>query len=199
MDNITIERVCQQFSNLKFAFGGVWSADNFPRIKQSGKIRFQIVNTSPKKLPGTHWILIISFPLLFRANAKKPVRFTNIVIWNSLDISISYFDHLYRRLASLYSDRHSYEVHSVVSSPPIQSKSSNLCGLYCIYTALELISNSHHLSLNIFFSKKTRMETVKQLKMKIFKTVQNVGRMNEINLIQFFNTKLKTSYVFNII
>ena len=199
MDNITIEKVCQQFSLLKFAFCGVWSADNLPRLKVSNKIRFKVVNTSPRNLPGTHWILVISFPLLFRTNTHIRHRFSNIVIWNSLDISLSYFDILHSRINELYSDKCLYEVFSIVSSPPIQSNSSNLCGLYCIYTALELIANSHYFEQNKTYNISRKMETPKELKVKILKIVKTVGRMNEINLIRYFNSKLKSRYLFCIL
>ena len=51
MDNISIKGVVGKLRLLKFSFGGVWSADNFPRMN-SGP-RFQIVNTSPKNFKGT--------------------------------------------------------------------------------------------------------------------------------------------------
>ena len=56
MDNISIKGVVGKLRLLKFSFGDVWSADNFPRMNSGA--RFQIVNTSPKNFKGTHWLLL---------------------------------------------------------------------------------------------------------------------------------------------
>ena len=137
MDNISI-KVVDKLRLLKFSFGGVWLADNFPRMN-SGP-RFQIVNTSPKNFKGTHWLLLVAIQSTFKSSAKQKrnKKLTNIVICNSLKIPLNFFTHFQERFNSLYKISVRFDIHETTSSPPPQSLSSNLCGLYCLYAALQI-------------------------------------------------------------
>ena len=65
MDSVSIAAVVKQFKELKFVFGGVWSADNFPKVDKKAVV-FQIINTSKSKTRGTHWILLLAFPEYYK-------------------------------------------------------------------------------------------------------------------------------------
>ena len=56
LDNVTVELLVQRFNYLSETFCGVWSADNFPAMKQGET--FQIVNTEVSCRSGLHWILL---------------------------------------------------------------------------------------------------------------------------------------------
>ena len=135
MDNVSLKNIVRNFRLLKFSRYLV-SADNFPRIEKGP--RFQIINTSPVKLKGSHLILLVAISsfvsTIDRQRKKKLKSFVNIIIWNSLDIPLSFFMGFCKRLGLLYSDNSAkYTIHETASSPHPQSPSSHLCGLYCIY------------------------------------------------------------------
>ena len=194
MDNVSLKNIVRNFRLLKFSFGGVWSADNFPRIEKGP--RFQIINTSPVKLKGTHWILLVAISSLVstinRQRKKKLKSFVNIIIWNSLGIPLSFFIDFYKRLGLLYSDNSAkYTIHETASSPHPQSPSSNLCGLYCIYAALKIFEKVGHA---YYGNASDRLKATKQLKLILEAAVKNIGLINELNLIRYFNTTLQSNY-----
>ena len=119
MDNISIKKVVGKLRLLKFSFGGVWSADNFPRMN-SGP-RFQNVNTSPKNLKGTHWLLLVAIQSTFKSSTKQKrnKKLTNIVIWNSPKIPLNFFTHFQERFKSLYKISVRFDIHETASSPPL--------------------------------------------------------------------------------
>ena len=139
MDNATFRHVAKNFNLLKFTFGGVWSANNFPITAKRGA-HFQIIITSPSYMRGTHWIPIVAIHSIFAGTTKKskqrrrrlshvkPAKsITNIIIWNSLPIPLSFFVDFYERVHNIYSNRETYTIHKIASSPHPQSQSSNLC------------------------------------------------------------------------
>ena len=112
--------------------------------------RFQIVNTSPKNIKGTHWLLLVAIQSTFKSSTKQKKRnkkLTNIVIRNSLKIPLSFFTHFQERFNSLYKISVGFDIHETAPSPPPQSLSSNLCRLYCLFAALEIFQKmgyTHH-------------------------------------------------------
>ena len=76
MDNVTLEQLAKRCNHLMETFCGVWSADNFPAMKQGES--FQIVNTEVSCKPGRHWIpLCTQKDFAWRGKAV-------IVFWDSL-------------------------------------------------------------------------------------------------------------------
>ena len=70
MDNRSITAVVKKIGQLKFAFGGVWSAENFPKVSKK-RTMFQIINTSKSNMKGTHWILLLTVPKSYKRNSRK--------------------------------------------------------------------------------------------------------------------------------
>ena len=123
MDNVTLEQLAQRCNHLSETFCGVWSADNFPAMKQGESL--QIVNTELSYRPGRHWILICTQKDVSRHG--KAV----IVFWDSLGKKSKTYKKLYMRLLCLYGK-------FIAVNHPLQSRFSNCCALYCILMA-------HHL------------------------------------------------------
>ena len=118
MDNVTLEQFAQRCNHLSEKFCGVWSADNFPAMKQGDS--FQIVNTELSCRPGRHWILLCTQKDFARRG--KAV----IVFGDSLGKKPKTYKKLYLRLLCLYDK-------IIAVNHPLQSRFSNCCGLYCIY------------------------------------------------------------------
>ena len=209
MDNVSIKKVAKKFCHLKFTFGGVWSANNFPKIAQLSA-RFQIINTSPSYMRGTHWILIVAIHSTFsgattnsnkrrrgRESHVKPAKksITNIVIWNSLPIPLSFYVDFYERVHIIYSNCDKYTIHEIASSPHPQSQSSNLCGMYCLYTALKIFEKIGHAYYN---DSEDYISAMKQFRHLVDSAVKNIGLINEVNLTRFFNSRLQSKHTFKI-
>ena len=210
MDNFSLSTIVNQFSELKFAFKGVWSADNFLKLSGCASPLFQIINTSVSSEPGAHWILLCCLPCFddgggcSKSNSKIN-KFYNVVVWNSLDIPFTYFTSFYARLQKLYRAK-LYVIHEICSNPPVQNKSSNLCGLYCIYSALILVKCSKYYSLNFEQGGAVAavggggggysLDKIKQVNCIFRKALQNLHYMNEVDIIRFFNNKLGSMYTF---
>ena len=121
MDNCLLKKLALQCNHLTETFRGVWSADNFPPM-DGQEASFQIVNTEPSTERGKHWILLCCQN---RGSKDK------IVFWDSLGEGPKTYKKLYTRLIDLYEQ-------ILVFNHPLQSHSSNCCGLYCLLMA-------HHL------------------------------------------------------
>ena len=189
MDNRSITAVVKKIGQLKFVFGGVWSAENFPKVSKKRSM-FQIINTSKSNMKSTHWILLLTVPQSYKRNSRKKscnLR-QNIIIWNSLNIPLAFFIDVYTRLQMLYNNQE-YILHEISSS--VQKTSSNLCGLYCIYAAF------------LFFSKGTTtlkcLVSEEQFRAKCASVLDDIKLMSEINLVQFFYSRLCTDYSFTLI
>ena len=191
MDNRSITAVVKKIGQLKFAFGGVWSAENFPKVSKK-RTMFRIINTSKSNMKGTHWILLLTVPQSYKRNSRKKscnLR-QNIIIWNSLNIPLAFFIDVYTRLQMLYNNQE-YILHEISSS--VQKASSNLCGLYCIYAAF------------LFFSKGTTtlkskcLVSDEQFRANCASVLDDIKFMSEINLVRFFNSRLCTDYSFTLI
>ena len=129
MDNVTLEQLAQRSNLLSEKFCGVWSADNFPAMKQGES--FQIVNTELSCRPGRHWILLCTQKDFARRG--KAV----IVFWDSLGKKPKTYKKFYLRLLCLYDK-------VVAVNHPLQSRFSNCCGLFCILMADHLPFTSNN-------------------------------------------------------
>ena len=249
MDNVTLEKVVYQFRTLKFTFGGVWSADNFPKISSSRKQRtFQIVNTaSLSQTYGGHWILLIFLPLTFecidddkatrtqpRTNVLKQrrrrerlknsssssssrknsssrfnknikfIKLNNIIVWNSLNIPFTMFTEFYTRLYTFYyCCPELYVVHEIPSNPPVQSQSSNLCGLYCVYAALTVFECAGKIDLRVAktnvseFTLDSLWTLLANRSNNAFrKALKSLNLLNEVELVRYFNKKIGNKFTF---
>ena len=107
----------QRCKLLKHKFLGVFAANNFPKILQPNS--FLIVNASTSDNAGTHWLLLCfnNKNLIFADPLGQPILFYKVV---------------YRRLVSTHGD---VQLCQVLENQPIQSRDSELCGLFCIYIA----------------------------------------------------------------
>ena len=122
-DNATLKQLAQRCNHLSEKFCGVWSADNFPAMKQGES--FQIVNTELSCRPGRHWILLCTQKDFARRG--KAV----IVFWDSLGKKPKTHKKLYLRLLCLYDK-------IIAVNHPLQGRFCNCCRLYWILMA-------HHL------------------------------------------------------
>ena len=172
--------------------------------------RFQIINASPSYMRGTHWILIVAIHSTFsgtttnsnkrrrgRVSHVRPAKksITNIVIWNSLPIPLSFYVDFYERVHFIYSNCDKYTIHEIAPSPHPQSQSSNLCGIYCLYTALKIFDIIGHAYYN---DSKYCISAMKQFRRLVESAVKNIGLVNEVNLIRFFNSRLQSKHTFKV-
>ena len=206
MDNYSITNVVSKFKELKLVFRGVWSSDNFPIFRPS----FQVINTSRANTLGTHWILLIAIPSRlalsnksYRGSRKtgkktqpkrKKMQMLNIIIWNSLNIPLCFFDYLHSRIQSLYSNTHVFILHKMTSEPSVQSLSSNLCGLYCIYVATLFFRNFGQCPMKKSETHKDIESFITGFRAKCVNILKQVRQVNEISLVQFFNCRSISNY-----
>ena len=118
----------------------------------------------------------------------------NIIIWNSLNLPLCFFDYLHSRIKRLYSDTIVFILHEMTSQPSVQSLSSNLCGLYCIYVATLFFQNFGQCSMKRSETHKDIESFVSGFCAKCFDIVKQVRQVNEISLIQFFNCQSNSNY-----
>lgn len=116
MDELQIANLIKNCKILKYKFRGIFAANNFP-LTGTSKDCFMIVNASSSNSHGTHWLLICHF--------KRQVYFAD-----PLGLSLASYTTIYRRLSTKYKT-----VYEVTRDRAIQSATSNLCGLFCIYIA----------------------------------------------------------------
>lgn len=121
MDNYFINDVLERCPVLRFRFAGVWSADNFPVLK---KATFIVVNASKQFDVGTHWLLLV-------CTSEDAVTF-----WDSLGNGLETYSDIYLRCITIYGTVQQL-------SCPVQGKTSNLCGAYCIFMAHEIFTGQN--------------------------------------------------------
>ena len=120
MDTWALQKLALKCSHLIETFRGVWSADNFPLMKEDdASPSFQIVNTEASNKPGKHWILLCK-------RTKSGIG--AIIFWDSLGKRPRKYKVLFERLNEIYKKID-------VFNHPLQSNYSNCCGLYCILVA----------------------------------------------------------------
>ena len=108
-------KIATNCSSTLHIFGGVWASDNFPKCKidcvekqttsspnkkkkeaslKFSKLRnFQIINSSPSKKSGEHWILLCAID-----NGDH----VGIFVWDCFGRPLCYYDQFYSRLWKLY-------------------------------------------------------------------------------------------------
>ena len=118
MDESTIADLVQKCRHLKHHFAGVFSASNFTPLTRNKS--FQIVNTDPTPLPGTHWVVM----------ARKDKK---VIFADPLGFPLAHYPHLFYRCLHLYDEIVNY-------SYQLQPKNSKNCGLYCLYLAHLILS-----------------------------------------------------------
>ena len=141
MDNITVRKIATSCATTWHIFGGVCSANNFPKCeirihKTFVKRKFwktsdlwhlcrlmklQIMNSSASNKCGEHWLLLC-------------VVDVGTFVWDCLGRPLSYYGQFHSRLLKLYGALEEVEVINL----PLQKLRSNLSGLYCLYLVHEL-------------------------------------------------------------
>ncbi len=98
---------------------GVFAADQIRELHFiTGKEQSFICNTQPARMPGDHWIVISSM-------TNGGIEFFDS-LGNSPQSLSHYFDTFIRKRADMY----------VFNTRQLQSKSSSVCGHYCLYFLL---------------------------------------------------------------
>ena len=156
--------------------------------------RFQIVNASPKNLKRTHWLLLVAIQSTFKSSTKQKKKQEINKHCNLEQPENS--THFQEQFNSLYKISVRFEIHETASSPAPQSLSSILCGLYCLYAALEIFQKggyTHHTKF------RDRLTATKQFRFLLLNAVENIGLINELNMIRFFNSISQSNYTLNIL
>ena len=170
MDNFTLDAMARDCCPaLSTKFGGVWSADNFHLGISSGGnpnnhlnicdsmiFQFQNVNRAQSNDVGWPWILLIATAVPMNTTKNndqytqqqqgfvgyKNIKHKSVVlVWDSMGMPIRQCKHFFKRLKFLF--LHSTQMLEVCQIGfPIQTPTSNLCGLHCLYTAHYLIEEN---------------------------------------------------------
>ena len=115
MDKDDINELIEKCRKLKYKFRGVYAAN---KIQQKlCKNSFLVVNDSPWKCPGTHWLLLCN-------------RNIKIIFADPLRQSSFAYKDLYHRLSD-----NNAQICQFIEHQPIQSQNSELCGIFCFYNA----------------------------------------------------------------
>ena len=94
MDTWALQKLALKCSHFIETFRGVWSADNFPLMKEDdASPSFQIVNTEASNKPGKHWILLCK-------RTKSGIG--AIIFWDSLGKRPRKYKVLFERLNEIY-------------------------------------------------------------------------------------------------
>lgn len=112
------KQIWQALTNNVFTlqqFNGVYSKDTLKEIKV--KPTLIICNTDPSSKPGKHWVL-------FYCNKDNSIDF-----FDSLGKKPSHYGCEFTEFLQRFSNCY------YIVNTTIQSKRSNLCGLYCLYYA----------------------------------------------------------------
>ena len=130
---------------------------------------------------------------------RKKMQKLNIIIFreilrNSLNIPLCFFDYLHSRIQSLYSNTHAFILHEMTSEPSVQSLSSNLCGLYCIYVATLFFRNFGQCPMKRSETHKDIESFITGFRAKCVNILRQVRQVNEISLVQFFNCRSNGNY-----
>ena len=145
MDSATLQHMILQNSDLTVAFAGIWSADNFSKQPVTTQMStnflaserlawFQIVNTSPEKSRGSHWLLLC-------ATIEQGQEKLQIFVWDCLGQPVSMYTTFYNRLSQLYGKTGFRQI-----ALTLQNASSNMCGLYCLFLIHYIAKKPHEMS-----------------------------------------------------
>ena len=113
---------------------------NEPSFKVSHLRKIQIVNCSPSKKSGEHWLLLCAID-----NGDH----VGIFVWDCLGrpSMLFFYDQFYSRLSKLSGKCGGVQSLMI----PLQKLLSNLCGLYCLYLVHYLVGKS----FNVYRLQKT--------------------------------------------
>ena len=119
MDEDYIAHQIKNSLRLKYKFGGIYPADKFPILLPNNT--FVIVISENSNSVGKQWIVW--------SNVKDTFNFADPL---GLDLFLHYPNNAKRISAIPIQVQQTIEDDT---KTPLQSQSSNLCGLYCIYIA----------------------------------------------------------------
>ena len=145
MDSATLQHMILQNSYLAVAFAGIWSADNFSKQPVTTQmptnfpaidklVWFQIVNTSPEKSHGSHWLLL-------GATIEQGQKQLQVFVWDCLGQPVSLYTTFFNRLNQLYGKTGFRQI-----SLTLQNASSYMCGLYCLFLIHYIAKIPHEMS-----------------------------------------------------
>lgn len=112
MDELELLDLINRCKLLKYKFGGVYAANNFPCLHNN---KFHIVNTSVAGTYGSHWILFC-------------MRNNRIIFADPLGFRLQNYVDVYKRAIQLYTIVYDISI-------KLQPFNSNQCGQYCIFMA----------------------------------------------------------------
>ena len=194
MDNLLLTKMASNCcANSKMTFAGVWSADNFtiPKVAQDFKGSFgasptntivqsyQIINTAKSQMRGEHWLLVIAVNI--QREAKEPV----ILIWDCLGAAIQSHVDFFHRLKQEANRANVPFSHIFEINFPLQTPSSNLCGLYCLYVAHYLL-------------KRMLPDNFENFVDDLRYILQPLKTLNEMDLVLFTNSHCQVSLKYRI-
>ena len=151
MDNLSLAKVATKCATTSLFFGGVWYANNYPKIqmpkerKSAGRktttvsvdvcnlLKFQIINSSPSNKISEHWLL----PCVIDIGNG-----VGIFVWDCFGRALSHHDLYHSRLWMLYGKSGGFKTINL----PLQKLHSNLCGLYCLYLVGYLVKKPFDVS-----------------------------------------------------
>ena len=128
MDEDDINDLIQKCRKLKYKLRGAFAANNFPQKVR--KNSFLIVNASPSNSPGTPWLLLCN-------------RNNEIIFVDPVAHSIIAYRDLYHRVSDTNA-----QICQFLEHQPIQSQSSEMCGLFCNYFAHVIFSEREIVKIN---------------------------------------------------
>ena len=211
-------------------FGGVWSADNFhleistggnrnnhPNLCDSMIFQFQIVNSARSNDVGWHWILLIVAAVLMKTTKNndqypqqqqqgvvgyKSIKDKSVVlVWDCMGMPIRQYTHFFERLKFFLQPTQMLEAYQI--GLPIQTPTSNLFGLHCLYMAQYLIEKSvlqHLISVTSSSHQCISVEEEEKIDYLTLNTLlQPLRQIHEIDVVRFFNThcNLELKYKLN--
>ena len=227
MDNITLDAMARDYCPALWTkLGGVWSADHFHLEISSGGNRnnhpnlcdmifqFQTVNSARSIDMGRHWILLIvaAVPMKTTKNndqypqqegfvGYKYIKHKSVVlVWDCMGMPTRQYTHFFKRLKFFGSQM--LEVYQIGS--PIQTPTSNLCVLHCLYMALYLIENNvlqHFISFTSSSHKSISvMEEGEEIDYLTLNTLlQPLRQIHEVDVVSFFTTHCKLELKYKLI
>ena len=230
MDNITLDAMARDYCPALWTkFGGVWSADNFhlgtssaghhnnhPNLCDSMIFQFQIVNSARSNDVGRHWILLIvaAVPMKTTKNndqypqqqgLKQGYKYIEhksvVLVWDCMGMPIRQYTHFFKRLKFFLHSTQMLELYQI--GLPIQTPTSNLCGLHCLYMAHYLIEKNvlqHFISFTSSSHQCISVEEKEEIDYLTLNTLlQPLRQIHEIDVVRFFNTHCKLELKYKLI
>ena len=202
--------------HLEISSGG--NRNNHANLCDSMIFQFQLVNRARSNDVGRHWILLIvaavpmkttknsdQYPQQQQQQQQGLVGYKNskhksvVLVWDCMDMPIRQYTHFFERLKFLFlQSTQMLEVYQI--GLPIQTPTSNLCGLHCLYMAHYLIEKNvlqHFISFTSSSHQSISVEEEEEIDYLTLDTLlQPLRQIHEIDVVRFFNThcKLELNY-----